>query len=59
MDIFAHTLWANAGARALNTIAEGKNKKFHITPLDTLSIFVIMKTYEKCCPKFNFNCSSL
>lgn len=32
MDILAHTLWANAGARGANTIAEKKNKKFKISP---------------------------
>lgn len=33
MDIFAHTLWANAGARGANAIAEKKgNKKFKISP---------------------------
>lgn len=31
MDILAHTLWANAGARGANALAEKKeNKKFHI-----------------------------
>ncbi len=32
MDILAHTLWANAGARAANAVAEKKNKKLHISP---------------------------
>ncbi len=30
MDIFAHTLWTNAGARGANALAEKKQKKFHI-----------------------------
>ncbi len=30
MDIFAHTLWTNAGARGANALAEKNNKKFHI-----------------------------
>ncbi len=32
MDILAHTLWANAGAREANKIAEKKNKTFRISP---------------------------
>ncbi len=32
MDIFAHTLWTNAGARAGNKLAEKKGGKFHISP---------------------------
>ncbi len=32
MDILAHTLWANAGARGANKIAEEKGKSFHIHP---------------------------
>lgn len=38
MDIFAHILWANAGARGANKIAEnlpaqaGKQKRFHMHP---------------------------
>lgn len=32
MDILAHTLWANAGARGANALAEKKNKKFHMSP---------------------------
>lgn len=38
MDIFAHTLWANAGARGANALAEKSNltkeaiKKFYIIP---------------------------
>lgn len=38
MDILAHTLWTNAGARAANAVAEKKGlpaqsgKKFHISP---------------------------
>ncbi len=32
MDILAHTLWANAGARAANTVAEKKGKRLHISP---------------------------
>lgn len=31
MDIFAHTLWANAGARGANAIAERKGSKFKIS----------------------------
>src|SRR3989344_6935920 len=31
MDILAHTLWANAGARAAHAIAEKKNKKFYMS----------------------------
>lgn len=30
MDILAHTLWANAGARGVNALAEKQNKKFRI-----------------------------
>lgn len=30
MDIFAHTLWTNVGARGANALAEKNNKKFHI-----------------------------
>ena len=30
MDIFAHTLWASAGAEGANAVAQKKNKKFHI-----------------------------
>jgi hypothetical protein len=36
MDILAHTLWTNAGARAANAVAQKtnkkENKKFHISP---------------------------
>lgn len=36
MDIFAHILWANAGARGANAIAEKQgNKKFKISPFWT------------------------
>lgn len=35
MDIFAHTLWAAAGAREGNKIIEKKNKKFQINILWT------------------------
>lgn len=36
MDIFAHILWANAGARGANAIAERKGKKkFKISPFWT------------------------
>ncbi len=31
MDILAHTLWTNAGARAANAVAEKKGKKFHMS----------------------------
>lgn len=31
MDILAHTLWTNAGARAANKVAEKKGKRFHIS----------------------------
>ncbi|MDO8660244.1 MAG: hypothetical protein Q7K54_06675 [Candidatus Parcubacteria bacterium] len=30
MDIFAHTLWANAVAREANIVAKEKQKKFHV-----------------------------
>lgn len=30
MDVLAHTLWTNAGARAGNKLAEKKGKKFHL-----------------------------
>lgn len=30
MDILAHTLWANAGARGVNALCEKKGKKFHM-----------------------------
>lgn len=30
MDILAHTLWANAGARAANRVAEKKKGRFHV-----------------------------
>jgi len=30
MDILAHTLWANAGARGANAVIESKNKKFRL-----------------------------
>jgi hypothetical protein len=30
MDILAHTLWANAGARGANKLAEKRKGKFHI-----------------------------
>ncbi len=30
MDIFAHTLWANAAAREANVVAKKENKKFHL-----------------------------
>ncbi len=30
MDVLAHTLWTNAGARAGNKLAQNKGKKFHI-----------------------------
>jgi hypothetical protein len=30
MDVLAHTLWTNAGARAGNKLAQKKGKKFHI-----------------------------
>lgn len=32
MDIFAHTLWANAGARAANTAFQRKGKSIRISP---------------------------
>ncbi len=32
MDIFAHTLWANAAAKEANEAAAKKGKKFHISP---------------------------
>lgn len=32
MDVFAHTLWTNAGARAANAVASKEGKKFHISP---------------------------
>lgn len=32
MDILAHTLWANAGARGANILTEKKGKKFKISP---------------------------
>ena len=36
MDILAHTLWANAGARGANALAQKKgNKKFKISPVWT------------------------
>ncbi len=35
MDILAHTLWANAGARGANALAEKENNKFHINPMWT------------------------
>lgn len=30
MDVLAHTLWTNAGARAGNKLAQKKGKKFHL-----------------------------
>ncbi len=32
MDILAHTLWTNAGARAANAVASKEGKKFHVSP---------------------------
>ncbi len=32
MDILAHTLWTNAGARAANKFSQKKKKKLHIHP---------------------------
>lgn len=32
MDVLAHTLWTNAGARAGNKLAQKKGGKFHINP---------------------------
>lgn len=31
MDVFAHTLWTNAGARGVNAIAQKQNKKFRLS----------------------------
>jgi len=31
MDVFAHTLWTNAGARAVNKLAKKKQKKFRVS----------------------------